>query len=81
MKTQTGDKVIDELRKVRHSISSEYQHDPHRLIQHLIELQQEYADRLIFAANDPTSGFTTHLRVESKSDSGGSQSGSTDEKR
>ncbi len=41
------DPVIDEIRKVRHEISAEYDHDPRKLVQHYIELQKAYKDRLI----------------------------------
>ena len=41
------DPVIDEIRKIRREISAEHDHDPRKLVQHAVELQEEYRDRLI----------------------------------
>ncbi len=41
------DPVIDEIREVRHRISARFDHDPERLVAYYIQLQQQYADRLI----------------------------------
>jgi len=40
------DPVIDEIRKVRHEISARFGHDPKRLVEHYLELQQQYEERL-----------------------------------
>lgn len=43
------DPVIDEIRQVRHEISARFDHDPRRLVEHYLELQQRYEDRLVKA--------------------------------
>jgi hypothetical protein len=42
-----SDPVIDEIREVRHQISARFDHDPRRLVEHYVELQKQYEDRLI----------------------------------
>jgi hypothetical protein len=39
------DPVIEEIREVRHRISERFGHDPERLFQHYLELQEEYRDQ------------------------------------
>ena len=41
------DSLIDEIRAVRHQISEEVGHDPARLIQYYIKLQERHKDRLV----------------------------------
>jgi hypothetical protein len=40
------DAAIDRVREVRHRISAKFDHDTKRLIDHYIEMQKKYADRL-----------------------------------
>lgn len=47
MKQSQSDPVIDEIREVRHRISSRFDHDPARLVAYYMELQKQYQDRLI----------------------------------
>ncbi|HEV7644589.1 MAG TPA: hypothetical protein VGO50_11645 [Pyrinomonadaceae bacterium] len=42
-----SDKAIEEIRKVRKEISAEFDNDPKKLIEHYIELQDQYKERLI----------------------------------
>jgi hypothetical protein len=44
---QPSDPVIDEVREVRRRISEQCGHDPERLVAYYMELQQQFADRLI----------------------------------
>ncbi len=39
--------IVDEIREVRHRISEEFGHDPKRLAEHYMKLQEEHADRLV----------------------------------
>lgn len=41
------DPVIDEIREIRHRISARFDHDPQRLLEHYMQLQEEYRDRLL----------------------------------
>ena len=41
------DPSIERVRKVRHQISSEFDHDPKQLIQYYIELQKKHHSRII----------------------------------
>ena len=47
MSTQNNDPTIDEIRKIRHQISQRFNHDPERIIEYYIKLQQKYQNRLI----------------------------------
>ena len=38
---------IDRIRRVRHEISAKLDHDPHKLVEHYMELQKRHRDRLI----------------------------------
>jgi len=41
------DPTLARIREVRRRISEEFGHDPKRLIEHYIELQQRHRDRLV----------------------------------
>ncbi len=41
------DPIIDEVRKVRHRISERFAHDPHKLVEHYIKLQERHKDRIL----------------------------------
>ena len=47
MSTQNNDPTIDEIRKIRHQISQRFNHDPERIIEYYIKLQQKYQNRLL----------------------------------
>ncbi len=47
MNQQQSDPVIDEIREVRHQISARVDHDPARLVEYYMMLQQQYRDRLL----------------------------------
>jgi hypothetical protein len=40
------DPTIKRIRDVRHKISAQFGHDPKKLVDHYIELQKQYEDRL-----------------------------------
>ena len=40
------DPAIKQIRDVRHKISAQFDHDPKKLVDHYIEFQKQYADRL-----------------------------------
>ncbi len=42
-----SDSTLARIREVRHRISEEFDHDPKRLIEHYIELQERHRDRLV----------------------------------
>ena len=41
------DPVIDEIRAIRHRISARFGHDPHRLVSHYLDEQDQHPPRLI----------------------------------
>jgi len=43
--TQTGDAIVDEVRRIRREISEQYGNDLDRLFAHLREVEREYAQR------------------------------------
>jgi len=45
--TQKHDETVDRVRRVRHEISADFDHDPRRLVEHYMELQRRHADRLL----------------------------------
>jgi hypothetical protein len=46
------DPLIESIREVRHRISRQFNHDPKKLVEHYIRLQEEHKDRLLDAAKD-----------------------------
>jgi len=49
----TPDPLVDDVREVRHRISERFGHDPARLIEYYMKLQEQYRDRLINAPKLP----------------------------
>jgi hypothetical protein len=47
------DPVIDEIRAARHRISEEFGHDPKRLCEHYMKLQERHRDRLVRSTDRP----------------------------
>ena len=59
--TKTDEESLERIRRVRHEISEEFGHDPRRLVEYYIELQDSHADRLIEAvAPTEESKATSH---------------------
>ncbi len=48
------DPVIEEIREVRHRISERFDHDPKRLLEYHMRLQEEHRDRFIEAVKQTT---------------------------
>lgn len=53
---QTPDPIVDEVRQVRHEISARFGHDPVRLAEYYMELQEQYRDRLVDPPEPPETG-------------------------
>ena len=53
MKKIQTDPPIDEIREVRHRISSRFDHDPARLVAYYVKYQEQFRDRLIDSAKKP----------------------------
>jgi hypothetical protein len=47
------DPVIDEIREVRHQISADLGHDPKRLIDHYMKLQERHKERSLRPTREP----------------------------
>ena len=45
--------LIARIRKVRHQISSEHNHDPKRLVEHYIELEKNHEERFFDLEEPP----------------------------
>ena len=41
--------ALEQVRAARHRISEQFDHDPRKLVEHYMALQQEYKDRLVGA--------------------------------
>jgi hypothetical protein len=48
-----ADPTIDEIRAARHRISEQFGHDPKRLCEHYMELQERHRDRLVRSTDRP----------------------------
>jgi hypothetical protein len=44
---EKSDPTLDRIRQVRHEISAEVGHDPHRLVEYYMRLQAEHPERLV----------------------------------
>jgi hypothetical protein len=47
------DPTIDEIRAVRHRISEQFGHDPKKLVEHYMNLQERHRDRLVRPTDRP----------------------------
>lgn len=52
MSSPPSDPVIEEIREVRHQISARFGHDPERLYEHYLRMQEEYRDRLLSTSGE-----------------------------
>ena len=59
------DLVIDEIREIRHRISAEFDHDPAKLVVHLMRYQEQFRDRLLYV---PSEAFTLEPVVQPDAD-------------
>jgi hypothetical protein len=50
------DPAIDEVREVRRQISEQLGHDPARLVEHYMKLQEQHRDRLLPSSKHPSTG-------------------------
>ena len=53
MQTLPPDPVIDEIRETRHQISERFDHDPKKLFEHYLRLQEELRDRWVERSEVP----------------------------
>jgi hypothetical protein len=42
-----ADDVIEEVREIRRKISEQFDHDPVKLVEYYMEIQKQYAERLV----------------------------------
>ena len=54
--TEASDPTLERIRQVRHEISAEFDHDPHKLVEYYMRLQERHADRLVRPAQPSKSG-------------------------
>jgi len=69
VKLNPSDPVIDEIREVRHRISARFNHNPERLVDYYMRLQEQYRDRLI-SVSSAGSSFLPASTSSSKISSG-----------
>ena len=60
-----SDTPLQRVRKARMTISAEYDHDPKKLIEHYMKLQERHHDRLICGAKTPTDDILNELPEKS----------------
>jgi len=51
------DPTIDRIRKIRHEISEECNHDTRKIVEYYMKYQQKYADRLMKKNITPKWGY------------------------
>ncbi|HSU14375.1 MAG TPA: hypothetical protein VLK66_09775 [Longimicrobium sp.] len=51
--SQHSDPTLDRIRQVRHEISEAVGHDPHRLVEYYMRLQEQHRNRLVDTAEIP----------------------------
>jgi hypothetical protein len=51
-----ADPTLDRIRRVRHEISEACGHDPNRLVQYYIKLQERHRNRLVDGTNGSSKG-------------------------
>jgi hypothetical protein len=44
---ESADPLIDEVRRFRHEISAEFGHDPYKLVEYYMRLQEQHRERLV----------------------------------
>ena len=49
-----SDPAIDEIRQIRHEMSAEAGHDPLRLIEIILQVQERHKDRLLAGGDQPS---------------------------
>ena len=45
--TKNEEGPLERIRRIRHEISEEFGHDPHRLVEYYVELQNTHSHRLV----------------------------------
>ena len=51
------DPTIDEIRRIRHEMSAEHDHDPKKMVAYYAEIKKRYADRVVGIEDlEPPSG-------------------------
>jgi hypothetical protein len=55
------DPAIDEIREIRHRISTRCDHDPAKLVAYLMQYQEQFRDRLIY---DPKENHVDQQAVQ-----------------
>jgi hypothetical protein len=56
MMSQEAESTLERIRRVRHEISAEFGHDPYKLVEHYMRLQERYRDRLVATPEPERSG-------------------------
>lgn len=54
-----SDEEIARIREVRHRISEQFGHDPHRLVAYYMELQKEHPEKLVPAPGSEVAAKST----------------------
>lgn len=54
-----SDPSVDEVRQIRREMSARFGHDPVRLVEYLMEFQEQYRDRLVDPPPPSESGKST----------------------
>lgn len=57
--TEDSDPLIDEVRRVRHEISAQFGHDPYKLVEYYMRLQEQHRDRLVGIPEPEETGTST----------------------
>lgn len=53
---QESESTLERIRRVRHEISAEFGHDPYKLVEHYMRLQDRHRDRLVGTSESEHTG-------------------------
>ena len=56
----TKPSIYSEIRRVRHEMSAEINHDPRKIVAYYAEIQAELSERLVDHSNERNSDGSTH---------------------
>ncbi|MFP4395412.1 MAG: hypothetical protein ACLFTI_09130 [Anaerolineales bacterium] len=69
--SEIQDVVINRIREVRHQISEQHGHDPQRLINYYLELQQQFTEQLLeddhLSQSEANSSFVSAINLATSS--------------
>ena len=57
----SGDPTLDRIRRTRHDISAACGHDPYKLVEYYLRLQERHRDRIVLSTEPRAAGKSSPL--------------------